>query len=735
MSNSSSDKPAPLPPPQQQQQQQQSQQYYGAYPYNNPYYYAYYNAARTQQQSSTPQLAPHPPPPPPGQTASNSTTKATASQASAYYSYYNNRQYNPPPPPPPPPLPLSSSNGNTKSNLSFTWNRTTNNPPPPPPKPLISPKRSNNKQSNAASALFSHFGPQTKSYQQMDKKHAHPPALTKYFEKCLQRLKQMSPELATPQNRNKLQKQLKMRLKQARETDTVFTIDWNHEPLPPLLRHLISISPKKRKAHSEWNGHSMKIRKVAKTSMSHREVHQKDHQISRFLEESPPPRFVSVKSKKSESDMSCSGDSSVSDDTEEYEEEAYVLSKGRGFTTRKVTKRRKKHKKKKSKHSGFRWDSMDVDELDTTQHTTISHKHKGETMAEITRILERKRRFESQQSGGDKHNTHSTKQAQRMKQLQRKVSMNGSSLSRDMQQLMDWHEKRVIGTCTKIEKDYFRLTSEPNPSEVRTLETMKKTFNLLMIRWKTKNKRDYLYVGGQFKSLRQDLRVQHIRNQFSVQVYEENAKICLEVGDLSEYNQCQGQLKELYREQEVLNANYIEFLGYRLLYEAVTKNFYGVSCIMKIEKRYCKEEEIVNTLNIIQAIQRMDYNTFFKVYKKLRHHARCILDQIVYKVRYQALCRISVSYCPSMYPIKQLAKTIGFGSQRECVEYLRNTGCVLHGAKKKNAQLMLNCKASRGKIKEFVPKSEDDELGVTHGSVYHDKNQDENSIAKFMRKK
>merc|ERR1712228_993474 len=203
------------------------------------------------------------------------------------------------------------------------------------------------------------------------------------------------------------------------------------------------------------------------------------------------------------------------------------------------------------------------------------------------------------------------------------------------------------------------------------------------------------------------------------QVYEENAKICLEVGDLSEYNQCQGQLKELYSEMNISGTHYIEFLCYRLLYEAVTKNFHAISCIIKLEKKCCKESEIRNTLKIITAIQRTDYNTFFKLYYKLRYHGQCILDQIIYKIRYQALCRISVSYSPSTYPIQSLAK---------------NTGCVLQ--KNKNNALVLNCKASRGKIKEFVPKSEDDELGVTHGSVYHSKDQvDETSIAKFLLKK
>lgn len=57
----------------------------------------------------------------------------------------------------------------------------------------------------------------------------------------------------------------------------------------------------------------------------------------------------------------------------------------------------------------------------------------------------------------------------------------------------------------KLEKRYLRLTSEPNPADIRPLPVLKQTLELLKRKWK--ETQDYTYVCDQFKSLRQDLTV------------------------------------------------------------------------------------------------------------------------------------------------------------------------------------------------------------------------------------
>jgi len=70
------------------------------------------------------------------------------------------------------------------------------------------------------------------------------------------------------------------------------------------------------------------------------------------------------------------------------------------------------------------------------------------------------------------------------------------------------------------------LFQAPNPALVRPQPVLEKTLLLLKTKWKKDH--DYPYVCDQFKSVRQDLTVQHIKNPFTVTVYETHARIALE---------------------------------------------------------------------------------------------------------------------------------------------------------------------------------------------------------------
>lgn len=142
---------------------------------------------------------------------------------------------------------------------------------------------------------------------------------------------------------------------------------------------------------------------------------------------------------------------------------------------------------------------------------------------------------------------------------------------------LTWEEKlalltateRVVGTSTALEKPYLRLCGPPDPGAVRPEHVLRKSFDHCMAKWE--KERNYRFIEEQFRSIRQDLTVQGIRNPFTVHVYEENARVALQNADLGQFNQCQTQLRELHRSVEgVSEENRIEFLCYRILYLALT---------------------------------------------------------------------------------------------------------------------------------------------------------------------
>jgi hypothetical protein len=78
----------------------------------------------------------------------------------------------------------------------------------------------------------------------------------------------------------------------------------------------------------------------------------------------------------------------------------------------------------------------------------------------------------------------------------------------------DIESLKIVGTSQKLEKDYLRLTSAPDPSAVRPEGVLRKSIQLLKKKW-TNDEVDYVYMCSQLKSIRQDLTVQHIQNGFS----------------------------------------------------------------------------------------------------------------------------------------------------------------------------------------------------------------------------
>ena len=216
-----------------------------------------------------------------------------------------------------------------------------------------------------------------------------------------------------------------------------------------------------------------------------------------------------------------------------------------------------------------------------------------------------------------------------------------STYPKDDSPMLDVSQGPVIGRSQELEKKYFRLTSAPNPDNVRSLAVLEKTLEHLKKKWKREN--NYSYICDQFKSLRQDLTIQHIRNDFTVNVYEIHARIALEKGDLGEYNQCQTQLRALYSQK--LGGHPTEFKAYRILYFIHTCNRTDMNDVLAdLTPAEKKEPAVKHALDARSALALGNYHKFFRLYLDTPNMGAYLMDMFVARERLAALANISKAY-------------------------------------------------------------------------------------------
>lgn len=195
----------------------------------------------------------------------------------------------------------------------------------------------------------------------------------------------------------------------------------------------------------------------------------------------------------------------------------------------------------------------------------------------------------------------------------------------------------VIGTCQTLEKRYFRLTSAPKPETVRPLPVLEQAFAFVIQKWNKEH--NYGYTCDQLKSIRQDLTVQRIKNEFTVNVYQRHARIALELGDLGEYNQCQTQLRALFRQN--LGGKPFEFLAYRILYFIYTNNRTDMNAVLaELTDADRDAPEVKHALEVRSALALGNYHKFFTLFKRTPNMGGYLMDMFLMRERLAALASI-----------------------------------------------------------------------------------------------
>lgn len=192
----------------------------------------------------------------------------------------------------------------------------------------------------------------------------------------------------------------------------------------------------------------------------------------------------------------------------------------------------------------------------------------------------------------------------------------------------------IVGTLSALEKRYLRLTAAPDPSTVRPEHVLRKSVEYV-IKGNEYATKQYSYINDQLKAIRQDLTVQHIKNEFAVEVYEIHGRIAIENNDLGEFNQCLSQLIYLYslnRSPSFYHRTY-EFQCYRVFYFLITGNNSGVNKISlelldrdrspdldSLSIKHLRYREcLYSALNLLQYSTQGDYHQIFLSYQKFRN--------------------------------------------------------------------------------------------------------------------
>uniref|UniRef100_A0ACD5TCY9 Uncharacterized protein n=2 Tax=Avena sativa TaxID=4498 RepID=A0ACD5TCY9_AVESA len=281
----------------------------------------------------------------------------------------------------------------------------------------------------------------------------------------------------------------------------------------------------------------------------------------------------------------------------------------------------------------------------------------------------------------------------------------------------DWDALTIKGTCQEIEKRYLRLTSAPDPATVRPEDVLEKALHMVET-----SEKNYLYKCDQLKSIRQDLTVQRIQNELTVKVYETHARLALQAGDLSEYNQCQSQLSRLYGEG--ISGCHLEFSAYNLLCVMLHSNNKRdlLSSMASLSKKARLDETVKHALAVHSAVSSGNYVMFFKLYKKAPGLNSCLMDLYVERMRFEAIKCMSKSYRPTV-PVSYVARVLGFtrvvevceskvaDGLEECEEWLKTHGAVL-AVDENNGELQIDTKVSSASL--YMPEPDN---AVSHGDA------------------
>jgi hypothetical protein len=257
-------------------------------------------------------------------------------------------------------------------------------------------------------------------------------------------------------------------------------------------------------------------------------------------------------------------------------------------------------------------------------------------------------------------------------------------------------DAKIIGTSTKHEKEYYRLTSAPNPELLRTEDTLKSWLPILLSECDNLPSQ-YNYLNSQLKSIRQDLTVQGIENSFTLLVYKTHAEIALENDDIHEFSVCLIRVLELCQsflaqpdlcfsmDWDKIVDVYITHIAMKILQLSATQSDSELLDLSHKIQDLNTSELIIDTMKIYKACLTGDYWSYFQIIKTLPKHLRILLKLSgnLATMRNQTVTKIVKAYRPHI-ELQYVSDLVGFDSTEEFIDYANEkfNGLLLSDDKK-----------------------------------------------------
>ncbi|KAH7872998.1 SAC3/GANP/Nin1/mts3/eIF-3 p25 family-domain-containing protein [Lentinula edodes] len=256
--------------------------------------------------------------------------------------------------------------------------------------------------------------------------------------------------------------------------------------------------------------------------------------------------------------------------------------------------------------------------------------------------------------------------------------------------VIDWDRFTIVGTSREIFKDYLRLTDAPKPETIRPYAVLQETLVQLKKRWREKC--SYDWICNQFKSLRQDLTVQRIKNDFTVQVYEIHARMALESNDMVEYNSCQATLKTLY--ELGIPGKVEEFTGYRILMLLHGRNRSELNLYVgQLTPRQKADPAVRHSLDVQRSLSMGNYHALFLLYLNAPNMGAYIMDHFIPRERVKALMVITKAY--RTISLSFIQNELGFDDLDSTIKFLEeHKGAHFTNPTSSNSQKIVECKSA-----------------------------------------